>query len=99
MTARAHFCALFVTGSVVFLPSHTKVMLSFRWDTLVVAVMLGVTAGALALQVALRANLARLLQAFRLARRSAGDEPNLYDLVAERRSPTTPAESRRRRVS
>jgi hypothetical protein len=115
MMAGALFCALFVAGSIVFLPSRegrathdreprrrarsVKKMLSIRWDTLVVAIALGLTLGYLVLQFALRTNLARLLQAFRLARRNAAEEPNLYDFLAERRTPGRPPTSGRRRVS
>jgi len=75
-------------------------MLSFRWDTVAVVAVVTLLLGYLMLQAVLRANGARLLAAFRLARDNASDEPNLCDALAARRSDSSGAfRPRRRRIS
>jgi len=74
-------------------------VLTIRWDTLFVVAIVLSMAGFLLVQAALRVDLFRLFEARRLARANPTDEPNLYELFAERRDSSPPFTSHRRQAS
>lgn len=74
-------------------------MLTFRWDTRFVAAMVILMAGLLLAQATLRIDLFRLFDARQLRREDLTDEPNLYELFAERRDSSISHTQDRRRAS
>ncbi len=74
-------------------------MLTIRWDTLFVAMIVIVLAGFLLVQAALRVDLFRLFEARQLSRANTTDEPNLYEFFAERRDSSLSHTLDRRRAS
>lgn len=73
-------------------------MLTIRWDTVFVAMIVIVLAGFLLVQAALRVDLFRLFEARRLSRANTTDEPNLHELFAARRDSSFSFSPDRRRA-
>lgn len=86
-------------GSVGAVTSGRLQVLTFRWDTLFVAAMVILMAGLLLAQATLRIDLFRLFDARQLRREDLTDEPNLYELFAERRDSSISHTQDRRRAS
>jgi len=74
-------------------------MLTIRWDTLFAGTIGAVMLAALVVQAVFRVDVGRLLDAFKLSKANTTDEPNLYEFLVERRPPSAPFTSNRRRAS